>query len=121
VEGDTRLQQNGYRVIPAALRNAQKTYEITAERWTTLHGNVLSWTLADDDLGLIGRQAGVIAQYNQAVNTIADKLRDGSESLRSAGEALDQIAAAYEAQDEKYYAEFGWTDKQLDGVAPPPD
>lgn len=120
MDGQARLSHNGYLVVPAALRNAQKTYDVVAASWDTLREDVLSWTLEDGDLGLLGRLAGVVGDYNGAVQEIADKLQTGSQSLHSAGEALNHVAAAYEAQDEKYYAAFGWTQKQMDGVAPPP-
>ena len=120
MDGQGRLTEHGYRVVPAALRNAQKTYDITAASWVQLRDDVLGWTLGDNDLGLLGRVAGVVADYNSALATIGDKLQTGSESLRSASDALNQVATAYEAQDEKYYAKFGWTQRQLEGVAPPP-
>jgi hypothetical protein len=121
VDGEASLTEKGYRVVPGALRNAQKTYDIVARNWTLLREDMIGWKLDDSELGLIGRQAGVVDDYNEAIDTIAAKLDTGAERMRSAGEALHEVATAYEAQDAAYYAKFGWLDKQLDGVAPPPD
>jgi hypothetical protein len=121
VDGDARLTERGFRAVPAAVRNAQKTYDIVASSWAQLGADMLDWKMADDDLGLIGRQAKVIDDYNAAIDTIAGKLNTGAERMRSAGAAVNDVATAYEAQDAAYYAKFGWLEKDLDGVAPPPD
>ena len=118
-DGQARLSERGYRVVPGALRNAQKAFAITGDEWDALGKDMAGWTLADGDLGLLGRLAGVVSDYNEAVTAITDKLQTGAQSLHAAGTALDSVAAAYEKQDEKYYAKFGWTEKQMDGVAPP--
>jgi hypothetical protein len=115
------LSEKGYRVVPAALRNAQKAFAITGDEWDALGKEMAGWTLADGDLGLLGRLAGVVSDYNEAVAKITDTLQTGTQSLQAAGTALNSVATAYEQQDEKYYAKFGWTEKQMDGVAPPPD
>ncbi|MFL6142159.1 MAG: hypothetical protein ACJ72N_09895 [Labedaea sp.] len=115
------MSEQGYRVVPASLRNAQKAFAITGDEWDALRKDMAGWTLGDTDLGLLGRLAGVVSDYNGAVTTITDKLQTGAQSLHAAGTALDSVAAAYEKQDETYYAKFGWTEQQMDGVAPPPD
>jgi hypothetical protein len=120
VDGEARLTEKGYRVVPGALRNAQKTYDIVASDWTMLREDMLGWTMDDSELGLIGKAAGVVTDYNEAITAITGKLRTGAESMRSAGEALHDVASAYEAQDAAYYAKFGWLENQLDAVAPPP-
>jgi hypothetical protein len=120
-DGAGRLSEKGYRVVPAALRNAQKAFAITGDEWDALGKEMAEWTLADGDLGLLGRLAGVVGDYNQSVNEIIGKVQTGAQSLHAAGTALDTVATAYEKQDEKYYAKFGWTEKQMDGVAAPPD
>lgn len=123
MDDEASLTEKGFRVVPAAVRNAQKTYDIVARNWTQLRDDMDAhrWKMEDGELGLIGREAGIIDDYNEMIDTIADKLNTGAERLRGAGEALNAVASAYEAQDETYYAKFGWLDKQLDGVAPPPD
>lgn len=120
-DGQGRLSEKGYRVVPAALRNAQKAFAITGDKWDALGKDMAGWTLADGDLGLLGKLAGVVSDYNEAVNAITDKVQTGAQSLHAAGTALNTVAAAYEKQDEEYYAKFGWTEKQMDGVAAPPD
>ena len=112
-----RMQHEGYLVVPAALRDAQRTYDHTTDRWNTLRDRVLAWKFDDDSLGLLGRLAGVITDYNEAVDKIADKLTTGSTSMRAASDTLDTVAKAYEAQDEAYYAKFGWLEKQMDEVS----
>ena len=121
MDEQARLSEKGYRVVPGALRNAQKTYDIVARSWTSLREDVRRWKLDEGDLGLIGREAGVVGDYNEATDTVADKLGTCADRMQSAGEVLHEVATAYEAQDAEYYARFGWLENRLDGVAPPPD
>lgn len=120
MDGEARLAERGFLAVPAAVRNAQKTYDIVADSWTQLGADMLGWKLEPTDLGLIGRLADVTSDYNEAIDTIAAKVGTGAERLRAAGVALNEVATAYEAQDSAYYAKFGWLEKDLDGVAPPP-
>lgn len=120
MDGEGRIEHHGYQVVPAALRNAQRTYDAVADAWEGLHQAMQGWKLGDDDLGLLGRRAGVVGDYNGAVDTILDKLQTGMDQLRAASDALNQVATAYEAQDAEYYAKFGWTAAQMDSVAPAP-
>jgi hypothetical protein len=117
VDGQGKMEHHGYIVVPAALRNAQRTYDQVTDRWDNLRDQVRSWKFEDDSLGLLGKLADVISYYNSAVDKIAEKLTTGSQSLRAASDALDAVAKAYEAQDEEYYAKFGWIQQEMDTVS----
>lgn len=110
-----------YKVVPEALRRAQQSIEATAQRWNEMATHTLpGWKLSEGDLGLIGRMAGIVEEYNSAVDQITNKVQQGQSSLEHAGTALDDVARSYEEQDEEYYVKFGWIERDLDDVARPP-
>lgn len=112
------MSHEGFLVVPAALRNAQASFDKTADDWHSLReGMLASWKFEDDSLGLLGRLADVISDYNSAVDTIAEKLMTGVQSMRSASDTLNIVAAEYEAQDEEYYAKFGWIESEMNKVS----
>jgi hypothetical protein len=109
-----------WRVVPQALRDSQVAFDDTADRWEGLYLTMPDWRLDDGDLGLLGRVAGVVKDYNQAVDTITAKTQTGLDSFRAMSQALDDVARTYEALDEKYYEAFGYLDKNRGRVPPPP-
>ncbi|MGP4015714.1 hypothetical protein [Saccharopolyspora sp. 5N708] len=110
-----------YRVVPEALRRAQQSFEHTAERWNDFAINTLpGWKMSPGDLGLIGRMSGIVDEYNSAVDEITRRVQAGQQTLEQAAGSLHDVALDYEAQDEEYYAKFGWIKRDLDEVAPPP-
>lgn len=109
-----------WRVVPQALRSSQRAFEDTADQWYGLHRALPEWKLGDGDLGLLGRVAGVVEDYNQAVDDITTKAKTGVDSFRAMSQALDDVARTYEAQDEKYYEAFGYLDENRGKVPPPP-
>jgi hypothetical protein len=118
MDGQGKLEHEGFLVVPAALRDAQRTFHQTVDEWSTLReGMLASWKFDDDSLGLLGRLADVISDYNSAVDTIAEKLMTGMQGMRTASDTLDIVAKEYEAQDEAYYAKFGWIESEMDKVS----
>jgi hypothetical protein len=113
-------RNGGFRVVPDALASAEDAYGTVSDGWDQLGGNLESWRLGDNDLGLLGRVSGVVGAYNAAVTMIHDKLRLGGLSFDSAQSSVGKVAKEYLAQDEKYYAKFGWTKGLLDKIAQPP-
>jgi uncharacterized protein YukE len=111
---------DGWRVVPQALRDTQKSFDDTANRWQSLQTSVAGWKLGDGDLGLLGRAAGIIGDYNGSVDQIHTKLGTGYQSLHDASTALNGVAAEYEKQDEAYFEAFGYKEEDLDHVPPPP-
>lgn len=114
-------EEEGYRVVPGALRNAQQAFDAAAGQWTTFHRfNLPGWRMEPGTLGLLGRLAGVVGDYNGAVDTISNTVESGIAEFTAGSDALHESANAYEAQEEDYYAEFGYVDRDLGDVAPPP-
>jgi hypothetical protein len=116
---EAKLEQ--YRVVPEALRGAQQSFEHTAARWNEFAIKTLpGWKMGGGDLGLIGRMSGIVDEYNAVVDEITRRVQDGQRKLEHTAGSLHDVAKDYEAQDEEYYAKFGWIERDLDEVAPPP-
>ncbi|GAA0651340.1 hypothetical protein GCM10010174_88860 [Kutzneria viridogrisea] len=110
----------GYQVVPQALRNAQRSFEDANDRFAGLTLNEMpTWHLGDGDLGLLGRNAGVVVDYNQALETVREKSRSAAQNFSAVSDALNTAAKVYEAQDEEYYKQFGWLAQSLDGPYQP--
>lgn len=90
-------------------------YNDVGDGWDRLRQQVTSWKLADLDLGVLGKQSGVVHAYNTAVDTVAGKLAQGKISFDGAEDSVGQVAKEYLARDEEYYAKFGWTKNELGG------
>ncbi|HTI25213.1 MAG TPA: hypothetical protein VL652_29755 [Kutzneria sp.] len=103
------MSNDGYEVVPESLRHAQQTFDDARERFQHLALNETpQWQLGAFDLGLLGGRSGVVAEYNAALNHVRDKLRESSARFGEISAALNTTAKIYEAQDEKYYEQFGW-------------
>ncbi|UKD51095.1 hypothetical protein L3Q65_24515 [Amycolatopsis sp. FU40] len=99
----------GFEVVPQALRGAQSAFVDAAERHLQLAGQDLpDFRMNEQDLGILGHLAGIVPEYNAAVDQIMRKVAASSDSLAAAAHSLDTAAKAYEAQDEEYYKKFGW-------------
>jgi len=103
------MTRKGFEVVPRSLRSTQTAYQDAAHRYRQfLTNDIGDLIMNEEDLGLIGQMAGVVSDYNKSVTRIADKSAMSLNSLMSAANSLDIAAKAYEAQDEEYYAKFGW-------------
>ncbi|MFF1612213.1 hypothetical protein ACFVYA_30905 [Amycolatopsis sp. NPDC058278] len=97
----TAAAGSGFEVYPQALRAA--TDDVFAARDKVLKfgqedlGQVV---LRDDDVGMLGAQAGVVEMFNNAIAHIRDKTGKGAMQLGQFGEALDKAADYYDTQDE---------------------
>jgi hypothetical protein len=110
---------DGFKVVPQALRAAQQPFQDAAHAWVGLDKDLGGWKLADGDLGLIGRATKIVDLYNNAVGTVQAQLKTGATNLQAASDQLDAVAKKYEAQDEQYYDQFGYTDANLNSVSQP--
>ncbi|ASO21217.1 DNA repair ATPase RecN [Actinoalloteichus hoggarensis] len=103
-----------FHVVPEALRaNVRELHEV-AEAWAAAKSTLAHQHLATDDLGYLGEQEDVVSMYNDALDTILDRLQSGFESLNNAVDTLKDIADEYESRDADYFAEFGYINSRLD-------
>ncbi|MFL6120067.1 hypothetical protein [Actinophytocola sp.] len=112
---------DGYKVVPQALRGAQQPFDEAAHTWADLNKDLDGWRLAEGDMGLIGRQTGIIDLYNGAVAEVQRELSAGATIFQDASTNLDLVAKKYEAQEQAYYEQFGYTEANLYGVSQPHD
>ncbi len=114
----------GFEVVPQALRRTQTAFVDSARRHLELCGQDLpGFKMNEQDLGLLGHLAGIVPEYNAAVDQILYKAAASCDSLDAAAHSLDTAAKAYEAQDEEYYKKFGWLAGKINegGVYQPDD
>jgi hypothetical protein len=91
----------GYDVSTERLRNAAKTYRAEAESWSLMLNLIKSWQLDTYDLGVLGQQAGVIGEYNQALINILGNLGKNQNALLDAAEDLVASANVYDVQEDQ--------------------
>lgn len=116
---DITNPNDGWRVVPQALRKNQFAFDNAAHRWGTLSRSLLDLRLSELDLGILGKVAGIIEDYNEALETIDGKVKPGQQRLTDDGNALRSVADLYENQDRSYYESFGYLAEQLGRVSPP--
>jgi uncharacterized protein YukE len=88
---------SGFSVDVQALGKVAKAYQDTSDQWARLLKDLEGWKLGDGDLGVIGRRANVIGDYNTAVQTIIDKVRTSVTNLAAASKGLDAAADHYQS------------------------
>ncbi|QUQ65290.1 type VII secretion target [Kutzneria sp. CA-103260] len=111
----------GYEVVPEALRHAQQSFQDANDQFAGLVIKEMpGWQLGDADLGLLGQTAGVVRDYNEALEVVRNKVRASAEGFNAISEALNTAAKIYEAQDEKYYEQFGWLAQDTNAPYQPP-
>ena len=64
------------------------------------HEDLAQVVLRDDDVGMLGAQAGVVEKFNDAIAHIRTKTGKGAMQLGQFAEALDKAADYYDTQDE---------------------
>lgn len=110
-----------FKVVPEALRRAQMAFDYAQQEWGILAESMRSeWLMGAGDLGLIGRVSGIVDVYNAVVAEMSSQVETGQVKLARTSDALREVASDYEAVDEEYYEKFGWIERDLDEVAPPP-
>lgn len=87
----------GFDVATQALHTAATDYEHAADQWDQLAKDMSGWSLGENDLGVIGKQANVINDYNGAVQTIYGKVQQSATNMRTAANDLSDTAGAYTA------------------------
>lgn len=92
---------SGFEVYPQALRAATDDVFAARDKVTKFGNDDLAQVvLRDDDVGMLGAQAGVVEKFNAAIAHIRDKTGKGAMQLGQFAEALDKAADFYETQDE---------------------
>ncbi|WP_329049124.1 hypothetical protein OG738_40870 [Amycolatopsis sp. NBC_01488] len=97
----TAAAGSGFEVYPQALRAA--TDDVFAARDKVIkfgHEDLAQVVLREDDVGMLGAQAGVVAKFNDAIAHIRGKTDKGAMQLGQFAEALDKAADYYDSQDE---------------------
>ncbi|NBH05481.1 hypothetical protein [Amycolatopsis sp. SID8362] len=89
----------GFGVAADQLENAAVTFEDVAADWARLRADMAGWALADDALGFLGRQAGVVGEYNAALSVVQGKTASSAASLRQAADELLASARKYTATE----------------------
>ncbi|GAB3150841.1 hypothetical protein GCM10027258_49520 [Amycolatopsis stemonae] len=89
----------GFEVTANQLENAAVAFEDAAADWGRLHIDMSGWALADDALGFLGRQAGVVQEYNAALSVVQGKTANGVAGLRQAADELLHSARKYTAAE----------------------
>ena len=89
----------GFEVTANQLENAAVAFEDAAADWGRLRIDMSGWALADDALGFLGRQAGVVQEYNAALSVVEGKTANGMAGLRQAADELRHSARKYTAAE----------------------
>ncbi|SDC97198.1 hypothetical protein [Actinokineospora iranica] len=102
-----------YHVVPAALRNAVTKLDEAAGHWGSAHGAIRDHYMGQDTLGLLGRLKNTHEAYNRALDTVQNRLGEGSQRLTDAGSTLNEVAKHYESVDADEYRKFNYIDEKL--------
>lgn len=89
----------GFEVAADQLEDAAIAFEDVAADWSRLSTELSGWALADDALGFLGRQAGVVGEYNAALAVIQGKTANGAANLQQAAGELLTSARNYTATE----------------------
>ncbi|WP_225729024.1 MULTISPECIES: hypothetical protein [unclassified Nocardia] len=75
-----------------------------SEHYRAAHNSIGSAHLNSDDLGILGR--GLIDQFNQAFDNVADKIKKAEDAVASAGTGLGNVATAFGDMDDESAGEL---------------
>ncbi|MEW2505953.1 MULTISPECIES: hypothetical protein [unclassified Amycolatopsis] len=96
-----------FEVYPEALRAATDDVFAAREKLVKFGIDDLSpMVLRDDDVGLLGVQAGVVTTFNNAIEGIRDKTGKGAVQLERFAEAMDKAADYYETLDDEDFKQL---------------
>ncbi|PKW15400.1 hypothetical protein [Saccharopolyspora spinosa] len=98
---------SGFEVIIEALRTNVILLSEAESRWRNALHAVNGNLLASDDLGLLGKQDGIVLSCNEAAADLELGLRKGADNLHSAAEALRAVADDQERRQQEIVAQFG--------------
>lgn len=102
------MSEIGYEVVPGALRASAVELTQVADAWQAAMDKLNGQTMRDYELGLLGLREDVPRSYNEALDVVLTRLRQGFEALNNAATTMNTVASAYEAKEAEYYAGFGY-------------
>ncbi|MFI0470328.1 hypothetical protein ACH347_40225 [Saccharopolyspora sp. 5N102] len=97
---------SGFDVIIEALYKNVALLEGAEQHWRKALDQVTANLLAPDDLGLLGKQDGIVLSCNEAAADMELGLRKGADNLGGAAAALRAVAEDQERQEQEIVAEF---------------
>ena len=93
------VSSGGFQVAADQLEGAANAFEDAAADWEGLVIVMPEWILADDALGFLGQQAGVVQDYNAALAVVLGKTVTGTASLKQAADELRTSARTYDSTE----------------------
>lgn len=85
-----------YRVSPDyTMAQMAGRFDLAAGAWDGLLNRFSELTMNEYDLGVLGKQAGIVGAYDAAREEMLRKLREGRDNLTRAGDALYEVRATY--------------------------
>jgi hypothetical protein len=105
---------SAFEVYPESLRAATDDVFAARDKVVKFGNEDLSQVvLRDDDVGMLGVQAGVVQKFNEAIAHLREKTNKGAMQLERFAEALDKAADYYETQDEEDFKRLRDLEKGL--------
>lgn len=89
----------GLRMDGAAVADYAATAEAAAAELDSAAADVGGEGVSAESYGALGAQIGLGESYGRAAGALRRQLADGAEALRSAAEALRQVAVRHDGQD----------------------
>jgi hypothetical protein len=89
----------GLRMDGAAVADYAATAEAAAVELDSAAADVGGEGVSAESYGALGAQIGLGESYDRAAGALRRQLADGAEALRSAAEALRQVAVRHDGQD----------------------
>ncbi|QFG21671.1 hypothetical protein [Actinomadura sp. WMMB 499] len=89
-----------YRVHRQSLQDASKYILDAAQEWQQITATLANAKLSENDLGVIGKKANIVARYNGGVDAVWRSINDGMNNIILMQLALDAVAACYGLAEE---------------------
>ncbi|QIZ35929.1 hypothetical protein [Saccharopolyspora sp. ASAGF58] len=97
---------SGFEVVIEALHKNVRFLHQAEDSWAAALGKIDGKLLGPDDLGLLGKQNGVIQDCNDASAKLAEGLKRGVENLQKAADSLKAVAEDRVRREEEITAQL---------------
>jgi len=101
------MTDQGFRVVPGALRSYGKDIQDQGEQIAQIRSRLASVPLSANDFGELPNARNLYEAYHEHVQAEQDNFADLLEILRDTCEGLQDSAMNYESQDVHIEASFG--------------